>query len=505
MQSPVPRPCAEHSRPHDAAMPESRNSASPSPPPLASGSGRARDHTPIIPSQLRASQFPPSSPEDIRNSPLVSPGEHDPREAQGSDSSARAYVETSADVSPRSSFAQVYRPNDERNGVPLENSERQWILDRQYDRTPCCDSEHCDHGTFSPRPSTWRSYGSIRSPPPHEPTYTNSAGQDASGGTRHRPQASYDVFLARDANGKRMSKTAFLAQEQGIRNRTLMYLPYYIPFLNWIKQYKWSYLQGDLISALTMASFYIPMSLSYASNLGHIPPINGLYSFVFNPLVYAFLGTSPQMVVGPEAAGSLLTGNVVRESIERGKHGDQNAIANAMVAGTVTAMAGVIILVAGIARLGFLDSVLSRPFLRGFISAIGIVILVDQLIPETGLSKRASHVGGAAHGSSLDKFLFICGNIEHAHRLTCAVSLGCFAIIMVCRYVDLTPLAQTLLASLQTESPIHHWDPSACHNIHVIPSNLSQSTQCPCLRRSTIECATNPGATLHRKSSCSTS
>lgn len=173
---------------------------------------------------------------------------------------------------------------------------------------------------------------------------------------------------------------------------------------------------------------YIPMSLSYASNLGHVPPINGLYSFVFNPLVYAILGTCPQMVVGPEAAGSLLTGEVVRENIRKGKTGDEDGVRNAEIAGIVTCMAGGMIFAAGLFRLGFLDSVLSRPFLRGFISAIGVVIFIDQLIPEMGL-----HAGEVAHGSCLDKVVFLFNNISSAHGLTCAVSFGAFAIIMFFR------------------------------------------------------------------------
>lgn len=213
------------------------------------------------------------------------------------------------------------------------------------------------------------------------------------------------------------------------------YLTYYFPFLQWIVQYKWSFLRGDLIAALTMASFYLPMSLSYASNLGHIPPINGLYSFVFNPIIYAFLGSCPQMVVGPEAAGSLLVGQVVRTSIDKGAIGDEDQLMNARVAGVVTGMAGAVILIAGLTRLGFLDSVLSRPFLRGFISAIGFVILVDQLIPELGLAKRAKHDSSAAHGSSVNKLVFLFGNLRHAHGLTTGVALGSFAIIMVCRCV----------------------------------------------------------------------
>lgn len=231
----------------------------------------------------------------------------------------------------------------------------------------------------------------------------------------------------------RTSTTQWLAQRHGVKNERAMYLRYYLPVTNWIWQYKWKYVQGDLIAALTMASFYIPMSLSYASNLGHLPPINGLYSFVFNPFIYAIFGTCPQMIVGPEAAGSLLTGQVIRENINNGKHADWDTDMNTKIAGMVTGLAGAIILLAGLFRLGFLDSVLSRPFLRGFISAIGIVILVDQLIPEMGLSSIAEHAGGAAHGSSLDKIIFLVKNGHKAHRITCAVSFGALAIVMVFR------------------------------------------------------------------------
>jgi MFS superfamily sulfate permease-like transporter len=210
------------------------------------------------------------------------------------------------------------------------------------------------------------------------------------------------------------------------------YVSYYFPFMNWIRQYRWKWLRGDLVAALTMASFYIPMSLSYASNLGHIPPINGLYSFVFNPVIYAFLGTCPQMVVGPEAAGSLLVGQVVRTSVDTGKSGDSDDVVNAQIAGIVTGMAGAIIFIAGLTRLGFLDSILSRPFLRGFISAIGFVILVDQLIPELGLSQLAS-AAEIDHGSSATKIAFLFRHVKDSHRLTAAVSISSFVIIMIFR------------------------------------------------------------------------
>jgi MFS superfamily sulfate permease-like transporter len=138
------------------------------------------------------------------------------------------------------------------------------------------------------------------------------------------------------------------------------------------------------------------------------------------------------MVVGPEAAGSLLTGQVVRDNISKKHWDDGDQLRNAQIAGMTTFMAGAIILLAGIFRLGFLDNVLSRPFLRGFISAIGIVIFVDQLIPEMGLQNLASR-SGVEHGSSVDKLIFIFSNGKQVHGLTCAVGFGSFAIIMICR------------------------------------------------------------------------
>jgi MFS superfamily sulfate permease-like transporter len=145
------------------------------------------------------------------------------------------------------------------------------------------------------------------------------------------------------------------------------------------------------------------------------------------------------MVVGPEAAGSLLTGQVVRDNISKKHWDDADQTRNAQIAGMTTFMAGGIIFFAGIFRLGFLDNVLSRPFLRGFISAIGIVILVDQLIPEMGLQGIAGTA--VEHGSSVDKLMFIFQNGGKAHGLTCAVSFGALAVIMVCRWVSYGPLA----------------------------------------------------------------
>jgi MFS superfamily sulfate permease-like transporter len=177
------------------------------------------------------------------------------------------------------------------------------------------------------------------------------------------------------------------------------------------------------------------MALSLSSNLAHAPPINGLYSFIINPFFYAILGSSSQLIVGPEAAGSLLVGTVVKATVESGHSSEMDDAAHAQVVGIVTGLAGAFIFIAGLTRLGFLDNVLSRPFLRGFITAIGVVIFVDQLIPEMGLYDRAEAVN---HASTVEKFVFILENGEYAHKLTTVVAFSSFAIIMAFRLVILS-------------------------------------------------------------------
>ncbi|KAH8694984.1 putative sulfate transporter [Talaromyces proteolyticus] len=291
------------------------------------------------------------------------------------------------------------------------------LLGNYERRGSVCGQRECNHGTFSPRPEHYDPglQGDVFSWGVRSPRFISSGIQTpTTDGT---------------------SNTPMLTAQIGAKRRRRMYLYYYIPFLNWVAQYRWDFFRGDLIAALTIASFYIPMALSLSSNLAHAPPINGLYSFVVNPLIYAILGSSPQLIVGPEAAGSLLVGTVVKATVESGHSDESDDIMHAQVVGTVTGLAGAFIFIAGLTRLGFLDNVLSRPFLRGFITAVGVVIFVDQLIPEMGLFEKAKTVN---HSSTVEKFLFIIENGQYAHKLTTIVAFSSFGIIMVFRTLKKT-------------------------------------------------------------------
>ncbi|KAL4878628.1 sulfate transporter family-domain-containing protein [Aspergillus karnatakaensis] len=294
---------------------------------------------------------------------------------------------------------------------------------RSYDRRepPCGLGESCDHGTFTPRVVTDENLGWRTGPMPNY-------GESRSGVGNHSRQS---TGTAPSIQGPENLPPAGAPASLSVKHSRTLYISYYVPFFNWISQYRLSYLRGDLSAALTVASIYIPMGLSL-SNIAHAPPINGLYSFVIQPFVYAILGSAPGLVLGPEAAGSLLTGAIVKASVNQGSSGEEDDAANAIIVGVATALAGLMIFIAGIFRLGFLDNVLSRPFLRGFITAIGCVIFVDQFIPELGLATEAKEAG-ITHGSTVDKLVFIIKNIRNSHSLTAAVAFTSFAIIMVFR------------------------------------------------------------------------
>lgn len=219
-----------------------------------------------------------------------------------------------------------------------------------------------------------------------------------------------------------------LLKTEETRNR-YRWWAYYMPFLTWLPQYEVQWLRDDLLAALTVSSLYVPMCFSFAI-IAQVDPISGLYAFIIHPLVYAFLGSCPQMIVGPEATGSLLVGSVVRQI--QNAAGDDDSYVNAEISGVTTALAGTLLLIAGISRIGFVDSMLNRPFMQGFISGVGFVLVIEQAIPELGL-KQLSRELGYSRSSAMMKVYFILTNIEKTHILTAILAFSTLAFILVFR------------------------------------------------------------------------
>ncbi|TRX93507.1 hypothetical protein FHL15_005479 [Xylaria flabelliformis] len=292
----------------------------------------------------------------------------------------------------------------------------------------------CNHGTFSPRAtSPPLRYAHIES---ERASLLGSDGSATLGDTPSPPpKAGWRRTIANMMKSKKMTTSSALAERHGVQDSWYMYLSYYIPCLIWMRQYSWTWLKGDFTAAITMASMYLPMALSYAENLAHVAPISGLYAFVFNPLLYALLGSCPQMIVGPEAAGSLLVGSIVKDSVDYGDGSEDDAVLHAQIGGIAVGIAGAYVFIMGLGRFGFVDNVLSRPFLRGFISSIGLVIFIDQLTPVLGLNQAARDVPSVPHRSTVEKLEFIFTHLGDWHKLSGIIGIVSFVVIMVLREI----------------------------------------------------------------------
>ena len=152
----------------------------------------------------------------------------------------------------------------------------------------------------------------------------------------------------------------------------------WLPILDWGRRYDRATLGSDLLAAVIVTIMLIPQSLAYALLAG-LPPEAGLYASVLPILLYALLGTSRVLAVGPVAVVSLMTAATIGQVAEAGTAG------YAIAALTLAFLSGVILLLMGALRLGFLANFLSHPVVAGFISASGLLIAASQIGPLTGL------------------------------------------------------------------------------------------------------------------------
>jgi SulP family sulfate permease len=146
----------------------------------------------------------------------------------------------------------------------------------------------------------------------------------------------------------------------------------YFPILEWGRTYDRPALTSDLMAAVIVTIMLIPQSLAYAMLAG-LPPVVGLYASILPLFAYALFGTSRTLAVGPVAVVSLMTASAVGAVAAPGTAEYWEA------AITLAALSGVMLVVLGLLRLGFLANLLSHPVISGFISASGVLIATSQL------------------------------------------------------------------------------------------------------------------------------
>lgn len=159
----------------------------------------------------------------------------------------------------------------------------------------------------------------------------------------------------------------------------------FLPILDWAPGYGRRQFADDSLAAVIVMIMLIPQSLAYAMLAG-LPPEVGLYASIVPLMVYTFFGSSRTLSVGPVAVLSLMTAAAL------GRLDLPTTEAYVTASMTLALMSGLILLLLGFLRLGFLANFLSHPVIAGFITASALIIALSQL----------QHVFGvSAHGENL--------------------------------------------------------------------------------------------------------
>jgi SulP family sulfate permease len=161
--------------------------------------------------------------------------------------------------------------------------------------------------------------------------------------------------------------------------------------LQWLRKYRRSQLPGDISAGIVVAMMMIPQGMAYALVAG-LPPVTGIYASILPPIVYALFGSSMTQSVGPMAIVSLMTGAVVGPLAPAGSGLYQ------VLAAQLALISGLVLLLCGLLRMGFVANFFSRPVMSGFTVGSAIVIALGQVKPLLGADFPAYHLPSAVMG-----------------------------------------------------------------------------------------------------------
>jgi sulfate permease, SulP family len=194
-----------------------------------------------------------------------------------------------------------------------------------------------------------------------------------------------------------------------------------LPVMGGLLPVQRSKITADVVAGFTLAAVSIPVSLGYAKIAG-MPVVTGLYTLLLPMAVFAIFGSSRHLVVGADSATAAILGAALAGLAVAGS---QQYI---RLAGLVALLAGGLLLLARLARLGFLANFLSRTVLIGFLTGVGIQVAAGQLPDMLGVT--------AAGKNTPARLLEIVRALPQVHAADVAVSAGVIVIVLTARWVD---------------------------------------------------------------------
>ncbi|XP_063706703.1 sodium-independent sulfate anion transporter [Culicoides brevitarsis] len=185
-----------------------------------------------------------------------------------------------------------------------------------------------------------------------------------------------------------------------------------LPILSWLPQYNSTDFVGDLVAGITVGLTVIPQALAYSSIAG-LPAAYGLYGSFLGCLVYIFLGTCKDVPMGPTAIAALLTYQVAKGDV--------------LKAALLAFLTGLIQVLMGFMKLGFLIDFVSGPVSSGFTSAVSLIIVTSQVKDVLGVEAKGSTFVQIWSG--------IFKNIDKTSLWDTCLGIGCIVILLLMRLI----------------------------------------------------------------------
>lgn len=234
--------------------------------------------------------------------------------------------------------------------------------------------------------------------------------------------------------------------------------PPLLPGLKRLLTYQRPWLPGDVLAGLTVAAYLIPQCMAYGELAG-LEPVTGLWAILPPMVIYAILGSSPQLSVGPESTTAVMTAAAIAPLIV------SDGSNYASLAALLALLVGLVCIVGSIAQLGFLADLLSKPILLGYMAGVAIIMIAGQLGKIGGLDLSAPTLLG-----EVGEFLSKLSQIHPPTFLLATLVLGFLFTIQRVFPTAPGPLLAVLLATAAVA--LFHLDQYGVAVVGEIPAGL---------------------------------
>lgn len=211
----------------------------------------------------------------------------------------------------------------------------------------------------------------------------------------------------------------FGCRARGLRQESTVMkqnLAHWLPGMAQFTGYQRSWLRGDVLAGVTVAAYLVPQVMAYATVAG-LPPVAGLWAALVPMGVYALLGSSRQLSVGPESTTALMTATALTPLVV----GDPARYA--AMAAMLALLVGAICLVAGLCGLGFLADLLSRPVLVGYMTGVAVIMISGQLDKVSGVEVTGDEF--------VDQIRSFASGLGSVHVPTVVLSAAVLALLLL--------------------------------------------------------------------------